>query len=701
MRVWLSLTLVAAVVGLALPTVTNHKSQIMNDDYHQNREELFPNSHFSTPNVTPNAPSVDHAPLTTQPSRLGSDEADNSQEPVSQLVQFKSDTNVKAVAKRLGTEAVTPVDATTYVIAKPTVVLETLPEVAHTEPNAIFTALTRPNDPNFGNQLGLANVSATNAWDLETGSPTVRIAVIDTGVNGLHEDLFGRVIEGYDFVNDHPISRNSDSDDNGHGTGIASVAAAQGNNRLGMTGLAWNVEVMPIKALNQTGSGTTREVMLGIRYAIERGANVILMSIGSTTPSTLLEQAINEAWDRGILTVAAAGNDGAVGANLLYPAQYNHVLSVGATFSTDVRAPFSNFGSALDVVAPGVDIMHATDDGGYATGSGTSYAAPFVAATASLLKSRHPGLTPDQLFHAIRDHTDTVAGMNGADWTDQYGSGRLNAAAALQSVTGDTAAQLVRHTEGIPPLGATQSWQIEYVYQNTGTSVWRQSGPHNVQLITAQPTARILPFVREDLVTHQPSGWVAPTSVRMVESEVRPGATGTFRFWISVPPGLASGNYDEPMQLEIRDQGLVDGTSAPFQVRVLSEADRYHTQLVGQSPQPTLAANGSARFQVLYRNVGNATWTKGIVKLGTSRDLDRVSSFLRQDRDLTVPSGWSSPTRVSLDQDVVAPGQIGSFTFSLADTPSIAPGVYHEFFRPVADGLTWLEGEVGWDLTVQ
>ncbi len=640
----------------------------------------------------------------TAANRLKDDEQTTSNEQLlrSQLIQFKHATDAATVAHALSAETVRPLDETTYEVTHPTVKPETVAEVAHVEPNAVFTTLLRPSDPSFAGQVGLGAISATEAWEYETGSPTVRIAVLDTGVNGLHEDLYGRVIEGYDFVNDHPIGRNTDSDDHGHGTAVASVAGAQGNNGVGLAGMSWNTDLMPIKALDRNGYGSLREVVLGIRYAIERGASIIVMSIGSPTPSTLLEQAINDAWNAGILVVAAAGNDGAAATSLLYPAQYEHALSVGATTGADERASFSNTGSALDVVAPGVGITHAADAGGYAAGSGTSLAAPFVAGTAALIKSRHPGATPEQLLAAIRNAADTVAGMNGADKTDQYGFGRLSAAAALRSVTGDAAATLVSKTEGIPPLGSTQSYAIEYVYRNTGTSVWRKFGPHNTQLLTAGPTARISPFIREDLVGRQPSGWVAPTSVTMVESEVRPGATGTFRFFLSVPPGLAAGPHDEAMQLEIRDVGPLAGTAASVRIPVLAEADRYHARYIGQTPNPTLSSNGSATFQVFYRNEGNATWTKAIVQLATSHDRDRNSQFLREDSSTHRPSGWRSPTRIALDQDTVAPGQVGSFTFYLGDTASIPPGTYREHFQPVADGITWME-DVGlfWDLTVQ
>lgn len=642
--------------------------------------------------ASPAAEDKAEQPTPVQPS------AENSE----QLVTFRDAVTPEAAAEKLGISAdeVVSLDERTVTVRG---VPELLPsnDVVAVEPSAVYQALARPSDPYFGNQIGVSNVAAADAWDVESGHSSVRIAVVDSGVNGLHEDLYGKVIEGYDFVNDRPIARNADSDDNAHGTAVASVAAAQGNNGVGLAGMSWNAEVMPVKVLNAFGFGYTREVVLGVRYAIERGANIIIMSIGSTENSPLLEQAINDAWDRGILVVAAAGNNGP--ADVYYPAKYDRVVAVGATNGNDVRAGFSNAGLALDLVAPGVDITHATDtQNGYDVSSGTSFAAPFVAGTAALIKSRHPGVTPAQLTEALRDSADKVAGMGGAGRTDFYGYGRLNAARALRAVSGDYKASLVSRTEAIPPLGSTQSWQVEFVYRNTGTSVWRNTGPYRMELGTANDTDHIMPFTREDLVTRQPSGWLTANRIQMVESEVRPGATGTFRFWISVPQGMQANTYTEHVQLNIRDVGSVANTTSSFSVRVLGELDRYHAQYVGQTPNPTLASLASGRFQVFFKNVGNATWTKSTVRLGTSRDHDRVSRFLREDTTNRNASGWVSANRVQLDQDTVAPGQTGSFTFYLADTADIAPGTYREYFQPVVEGLGWMEDHgVFWDIVVQ
>lgn len=688
--------LAAAIIGMVTPSVTSYELRVtsLGATNQQSSSNLTSDPDISETTGLDGARTSYVVPRNSTPDAAG------------QLVQFKTETDPIGAAEQLdvSTSKLEQLDDRTYYVAEGGVDERSLEPLATVEPNGAFTILGRPDDPAFGNQVGLSNISATNAWDLETGSSTIRIAVLDSGVNGLHEDLFGKVVEGYDFVNDRAIGRNSDSDDHGHGTAVASVAAAVGNNGRGLAGMAWNVEIIPIKVINSSGAGSTREVMLGVQYAVAHGANIILMSIGSHEDNSSLRDAIDEAWKARILTVASAGNDGATGpSSVLYPARYPRVLAVGSTDGSDARASFSSVGLELDLMAPGTDIYHATDsDSGYGLGSGTSFAAPFVAGTAALALSTHPGIDPGALHDLLRDTADKVAGMGGAGRTDFYGYGRLNARRALEAAKGNYAGKLVSRTENIPSLGSTQSWQIEYRYQNTGTSTWKRVGPSRMELSTAGSTDHTLPFVREDLVGHQPSGWLTATRVGMVEDEVRPGGIGTFRFYIGIPSGMTGQRYTESMQLVVRGGSVLAGTAADFTVNVLTEADRYHAKYVGQTPNPTLTPGGSAKFQVFYRNEGNATWTRQTVKLGTSHERDRVSAFAREDTTNGNPSGWSSPTRVSLDQEVVAPGQLGSFTFYLSDTAAIAPGTYREYFQPLADGITWMEDHgLFWDLIVR
>ncbi len=289
-----------------------------------------------------------------------------------------------------------------------------------------------PNDVYFGEQWYLKNtgskegykrgadVKATYAWKYTTGSEDVVVAVVDTGVAYNHPDLKGKVIKGYDFIN----SDEDPKDDNGHGTMVAGIIAAKTDNGEGIAGVCWGCKIMAIKAFDARGLGTYSEMADGMEYAIERGAKVINISAGGTSPSLVLEEALNKAEENGVVVVASAGNEGGA---LLYPAAYSpKCISVGASDYEDKKAGFSNYGPHLDLVAPGVSIL-STFPGGYAIGDGTSFAAPIVSGAVGLLLSLKPNLTPEQVRKAIIYTTDDVnsESLPGFDYYMGYGRANL------------------------------------------------------------------------------------------------------------------------------------------------------------------------------------------------------------------------------------------------------------------------------------
>src|SRR5581483_10497467 len=164
--------------------------------------------------------------------------------------------------------------------------------VAFAEPNYLAEAYFTPNDPNFGSQWALPKISAPQAWDLAPGSSAVKIAIIDTGVDLTHPDLSGKILPGYDFVNSDTVAQ----DDNGHGTHCAGIAAAITNNSAGIAGVGYNCSIMPVKVLNSSGSGTYAAIVDGIVWATDHGANVISMSLGGSSGSSALQDAVDYAW---------------------------------------------------------------------------------------------------------------------------------------------------------------------------------------------------------------------------------------------------------------------------------------------------------------------------------------------------------------------------------------------------------------------
>jgi thermitase len=300
--------------------------------------------------------------------------------------------------------------------------LRSLSPVTFVEIDGEVSAFFNPDDPLYPRQWHLPSVSAPQAWDLTTGSTQVIIAVIDTGVDYNHPDLAGKTVAGYNFV-----SRNADPmDDNGHGTHVAGIAAASGNNALGVAGVDWSARIMPLKVLNAQGSGYESDVASAIRYAADHGARVINMSLGGPNDSYTVREAVNYAFNKGVTLVAAAGNNAS---SVSYPAACENVIAVGALDSQNGLLPYSNRGPALDLTAPGASIL-STVPGGYQEMSGTSMASPVVAGCASLLLARNPSYSPSQVEKALEGGA-TDLGVAGFDST--FGYGKVNAYAALDS----------------------------------------------------------------------------------------------------------------------------------------------------------------------------------------------------------------------------------------------------------------------------
>jgi hypothetical protein len=262
-----------------------------------------------------------------------------------------------------------------------------------------------PADPRFGQQRDYLNATGeTAAWDRGAlGSPEVRIAVVDSGVNVHHPDLAGKIVGTYNAVTGGRDVR----DVVGHGTGTASVAAAATGNGEGMAGSGRDTSLLAVKVADITGRIFTDDLAAGIVWAVDHGADVVNLSLGGPTSDGLERAAVEYAQAHDVLVVAAAGNEGSRAKQ--YPAALPGVLGVGATSETgSSRAPFSSFGSWVDLGAPGRSIVAATADGGYEVADGTSYSTPLVSGAAALLSAYRPGRSADQLAQALIGGTDSA-----------------------------------------------------------------------------------------------------------------------------------------------------------------------------------------------------------------------------------------------------------------------------------------------------
>lgn len=359
------------------------------------------------------------------------------------------------------------------------------PSIEYVGPNHILRiTAVYPNDPLFVtgyydwifgdyiDQWGLYNagsyprhdIRAPEAWAITTGSPSVVIAILDTGIDYTHPDLAPKIwkntaeipnngidddnngyiddTRGWNFAdyNNDPMDDNTDPYGFGikmqHGSFTASIAGAATNNYSGMAGVAWGCPLMAVKVADALGYGLESDVAEGIIYAVDNGARVVNMSLAGDEDVPALAEAVDYAWERGVLCVAASGNEN-VGTDM-YPAAYGNTLSVGASNENDQRctsadwgAGGSNYGAYLDVVAPGKQIIGATsmlEENGYYYNDGTSAAAPFVAGVAALLWSAHPEWTVQKVFLQL---TRTADDINPPGHDIYTGYGRVNAYRAL------------------------------------------------------------------------------------------------------------------------------------------------------------------------------------------------------------------------------------------------------------------------------
>lgn len=330
-----------------------------------------------------------------------------------------------------------------------------------------FVLAGAPNDPKFGDQPGVngvadSDIGALDVWSAVTGSASVIVAIIDSGANISHEDLQPNIwtnpgetagngtdddgngfvddVHGFDFIDgDADVS-----DPVNHGTGVAGVIGAVGNNGVGIAGVNWSVQLMPLKFTDSSGKGSLASALTAIDYAIAKGARVInasfVMDLGAGDPAKVqaLQQAVQKAVDAGIVFVAAAGNKfGGTGTNIdsdnVFPAALpvEPMISVAAVDSSRALADFSNFGpSAVDIGAPGVSILSTAADGGYSGTKGTSIATPFVAGAAALILSHNSSLSPAKVKAAIVDNARASSNLSGK----VASGGTLDLRAALASV---------------------------------------------------------------------------------------------------------------------------------------------------------------------------------------------------------------------------------------------------------------------------
>ncbi len=407
-----------------------------------------------------------------------------------------------------------------------------------------------PNDSQLAGQWALENngsagvldadIDASQAWDYGTTSSVV-VAVIDTGIdynhvdlaqniwtnarevsgNGIDDDRNGYIddVRGWNFAGNN----NNPMDDNGHGTHVAGTIGAVGNNGQGIAGVAWSVKMMALKFLDASGSGSLSDAVEAIDYARLNGAKVINASWGGGGFSSALQSAIQRFQNAGGIFVAAAGNEAANNAVVpSYPANYplTNVISVAASTGADTLASFSNYGTNVDIAAPGNSILSTIPGNRYTRFSGTSMASPHVAGAFALLWGQNSTLTAAQLIDAVMKNTDNVLRNNTIH-------GRLNVGKAAASLAGSTAPD----TRG-PAVTAS-------VWNSTGSSI------SSVDVTFSEPI-NVASFNASAVALTGPDGIVAISSIAAL-------ATGGTRFRISFPAQTKVGAYQLVIQPTVTD----------------------------------------------------------------------------------------------------------------------------------------------------
>jgi len=409
--------------------------------------------------------------------------------------------------------------------------------VAYAEPDFVAEVAGSPDDPGFVDQWAMVKVEAPQAWEVTTGNISINIAILDTGVDLDHPDLASKIISNVNFS-----GSNTADDIYGHGTHVAGIAAAITNNGIGVTGLGYDSSIMNVKVLGDTGGGAYSGIAAGIIWAADNGAQIINMSLGGWSSSQTLEDAVNYAWSKGVIIVAAAGNLGSTAP--IYPAYYTNCLAVAATDANDARASFSNHGAWVDVAAPGVSIYSTLKDDGYGYMSGTSMASPHIAGLAGLVlttvsDTNGDGKLNDEVRSRIESTCDDI-GVSG------IGYGRINAARAVGDVApvlpGKISGRVTNAEDGSPIAGATVS-------DGTRTTTTDASGEYTIADVP--PGTYEVTASKEDYDS---------SSLTVTVSE---GGTAIANLWLSevILPGTITGTVTDAEEGSPVEGAMVtDGT---------------------------------------------------------------------------------------------------------------------------------------------
>lgn len=405
----------SATLGLGLNPTTNNKPTKNTLTMNTPRVIVTVPSESNIKTIKEKIPEVDV-------KFLGNGQAIVYSNKISETVLNKKLSNIKEVKKIKKPDKLRVVDP----VSKQLVSSKNSSKLSNTYPSMKSSDVIA-NDPYYKYEWDITNSQSNTAWNLLKQQRQIKVAVIDTGVDYNHADLKGKIdtTNGYNFV----TNSKEVMDDNGHGTHVSGIIGANYNNNIGVTGIAGktDIKILPIKVLDKDGSGYSDIIAQGIIYAVDKGADIINMSLGGVGQPPEINAAIDYAASRGVFIVAAAGNDNTNCYNYS-PAGNPKVFTVSAISINNMKTYFSNYGTNVSIAAPGMDII-STVPGGYAFMSGTSMASPVVAGIAGMIKAQNPRLTSTQIAKVLNNSAVDL-GPKGKDI--YYGYGKVNAYGALR-----------------------------------------------------------------------------------------------------------------------------------------------------------------------------------------------------------------------------------------------------------------------------
>ena len=413
--------------------------------------------------------------------------------------------------------------------------------------DSVVSVAQTPNDPRLSEQWNLQKIDAAQGWNVTTGTGRTIVAVIDTGVDYAHPDLAANIwtntldpatggLHGYDFsAND-----TDPTDENGHGTHVAGIVGATGNNGIGVTGVAQHTQIMVLRFMDAAGNGYTSDAVRAIDYAIRHGAKILNNSWGGASPDPALAAAIERARAAGVIVVIAAGNEQANNdTTASYPAVYakqsNNVVVVASTDSNDQLSWFSNYGAqSVSIAAPGESILSTARGGGFVTKSGTSMATPVISGALALLWDLHPTWTYSQILAKLKISVDPIASLSGK----VASGGRIDLGKLLDASI--TVPPVASPPPSNPPADLGPKVVSAVFSGSNSTSL-------NTVRVTFDKKINAQTFTASDVALAGPNGKIAVTGVAVVPD------TNNSVFDVTFASQTAAGNYSSTIGPEIWD----------------------------------------------------------------------------------------------------------------------------------------------------